>query len=161
MSDLDDLLQPSVGQSPREPREKPYRVQSQFWVAFFGGILPVTAVALLNAQRLGIDKRKRWLMGAAALIALVVVFVLLMQQPPFTDLAGFARSSREVRLFSRITSVALFLVLAALQKPADAHYQVFSGGDYASLWKVGIATTLILGTAQNAVMGVLLWLIRQ
>lgn len=50
--DLDELLQPTVTQAAPSGH-LPWRLHSQFWVAFFGGIPAVTAIAWINARYLG------------------------------------------------------------------------------------------------------------
>jgi hypothetical protein len=56
--------------------------------------------------------------------------------------------------------MVLFFILSILQKPADAHYSVFSKGDYAPLWKAGIAASLVLGTLQMLLLAGTAWLVR-
>lgn len=159
--DLDDLLRPTISAEPLEPRRKPWRVQSQLWIAFFGGILAVTVIALINAYRLGIDNRKRWLMAAAGLIALGILFAFWMRQPLAPDFITFARTARNMRITGRVIAMVLFLLLAWFQKRADAHHLVFATGDYAPLWVAGIASTLLLGTLQTLGMAWLSWIVRQ
>ncbi|HEX6096964.1 MAG TPA: hypothetical protein VF432_11620 [Thermoanaerobaculia bacterium] len=140
MSELDDLLQPSV--APAEKRPFPWRVSSQFWVAFFGGIPAVTVIAFLNARRLGATARKQQgivLSGVAA----AVVFAGL-----FAWMQTMDASSRSMgRLAGRVLAVLLYLVLAHIQREDDGRYQVFGGGQYASLWIPGILACVISALA--------------
>jgi hypothetical protein len=159
--DLDDLLRPTISAEPLEPRKKPWRVQSQLWVAFFGGILAVTVIAIINARRLGIERQKRWLMATAGLIALGILFALWMRQPLADDFMAYARATRNFRFLGRFIAVALFLLLAWFQKRADAHHLVFATGDYASLWAAGVGASIGLGTLQSVAMAGLSWIIRQ
>lgn len=156
----DDLLQPSIGKMVSAPRKMPWRVQSQLWVAFFGGIAAVTTIAILNARRLGLDRRKQWLMAGAGAVALGVLLALWLRQPPAPTFIDFARGSRELRLIGRVIAVVLFLLHALLQKPADAHYRVFAKGDYASLWGPGIAATFLIGSLQSLLIIGLAWWVR-
>lgn len=158
--DADDLLRPTIGATPPGAREKPWRVQSQLWVAFFGGILPVTAIALVNAHRLGMDSRKRWLMAAAGLVALGILFVFWMRLPFAADFVTYARGGRNIRIIGRVIAMALFLLLAWFQKRAEAHHLVFASGEYASLWTAGIGATLALGILQSVGLAYLSWLVR-
>ena len=130
--ELDELLQPTV--APARARPLPWRVQSQFWVAFFGGVPAVTAIALLNARRLGSSARKQWLILLVGLagVALFLAFLVLKD----------SSSKTLVRAAGRILAVAIFLVFAWIQRADDRHYQVFGAGDYASLWGPGIAAVI-------------------
>lgn len=158
MSDFDELLQPTVQNAPVRPRAKPWRLQSQFWVAFLGGALPYAVIAFINAQRLGLETKKRWWMAIATAAALGVLVVLWLQRPVSADFVTFARGTRDTRLYSRITAVVLYLIVSQIQKPADAHYRVF-GDDYESLWVAGIGATIIVGATQNAVLAWIRWIL--
>lgn len=155
----DDLLQPSIPANPPPVLRKPWRVRSQVWVAFFGGILAVTAIALLNARRLGIDARRRWLMGAAGAVAFTILLVLWLRQPDAADYVTFLREGRELRIAARVIAVVLYLVLAALQRRAEQHYLVFAGGEYGSLWKAGLLVTFTLGILQLLLVAGIAWLV--
>lgn len=136
MSDdeLDELLQPTIAPEPRRG-PLPWRVSSQFWVAFFGGVPAVTAIAYLNARRLGSTIRKQQLIILSGLLAAAafVAFVLYV---------GIDQRSTN-RLAGRIVAVLLFLLLARIQRDDDLRHQVFGKGEYASLWAAGIAACLI------------------
>ena len=140
--DLDELLQPTVTPVERSGY-KPWRVQSQFWVAFFGGIVAVTAVAFINSGHLGMSARSRGAIlaaGAAALAVWVALAVWLVDE-----------NAQNLRIAGRILAVVLFLVLARMQRPADARYQLFGAGEYAALWGVGIPASIIGGLAQAGI----------
>ena len=139
MSNLDDLLQPTV--APAEKRPLPWRVSSQFWVAFFGGIPGVTAIAFLNARRLGVSTRKQGMILFAACVACVAFVVLLVV------LRAFDTSASILRIAGRSVGVALYLVLAQIQAEDDGRHQVFGGGEYASLWLPGAIATVLSAAA--------------
>ncbi|HEX6161223.1 MAG TPA: hypothetical protein VF111_13705 [Thermoanaerobaculia bacterium] len=130
--DFDDLLQPTVQEEARPRGPLPWRLQSQFWVAFFGGAFAVTVIALLNAMRLDVDRTKRWLIVVAGLVGMGLTAVVFL----------LTEHASQSRIGARVVGVVLFLVLRPLQKGADDHHQVFRGGDYASLWGPGIAATI-------------------
>lgn len=140
--DLDELLRPTVTPVVRSGY-KPWRLQSQFWVAFFGGILAVTGVAFINSGHLGMSARSRGVVlafGAAALAVYVAMIVWF--------LGGNAQNTR---IAGRILAVVLFLVLARLQRAADARYQLFGSGEYAPMWGVGITASIVGGLAQAGI----------
>ena len=156
----DDLLQPTVGEAPPAFAEKPWRVSSQLWVAFFGGVLAVTVVAWLNARRLGIPARTRVMMVAIGGAAGAALLPLWMRIPPSDGVVEFLRGGRSHGLYSRLVAVGVYLILARMQKRADAHFQVFGGGDYASLWKTGLLAVVVLGALQTALLAAVAWGVR-
>ena len=56
---------------------RPWRLMSQTYVAFFGGVIASTVIAFLNARRLGVEAARRrliLLVGAGGLVAVIAVF---------------------------------------------------------------------------------------
>lgn len=136
MTELDDLLQPTI--APAEKRPLPWRVSSQFWVAFFGGIPAVTAIAFLNARRLGLSaSRQRWIVGAGVIGMVISIALMGWLTMSMED------GRRTGRIATRVLAVVLFLVLARIQRDEDGRHQVFGSGEYASLWLPGILATVI------------------
>jgi hypothetical protein len=157
-SGLNDLLSPTLQEhSASIPTEKPWMIQSQFYVAFFGGVLPLTVIAYLNSKKLGLPARKRKqiiLMGA---IALTVAFAGAMFILNSTDAGGLGQVlhnsgiRRPVRWSLRIVAILLYFPLRHIQMPADRLYQFNTDEEepYASLWKAGLLAVLVLGTLQS------------
>lgn len=154
----DDLLQPSVTRESEE-RRPPWRLQSQFWVAFLGGALACATIAIGNAGRLGVPRKQRWLMAGLTALTLAILFALWIQQPPARGFMELSRSGN-MRLYSRIAAIALYLAFAAIQRKADARYQVFTGGKYESLWTEGAAAVVVMGTLQTLLVIGGAWLAR-
>ncbi|MGW5191717.1 hypothetical protein ACWEOO_20915 [Kribbella sp. NPDC004138] len=130
----DELLRPTVGAGV-DMSARPWRLMSQTYVAFFGGVLASTAVAYLNAGRLGVDAAKRRLIlltGLAGLLAVIGVFVLLY---------GDSGVTSGLRVSIRVVAVLCCLAQLRLQRPMDRAFQL-RGADYGSLWGVGIAATI-------------------
>ena len=146
MSELDDLLQPTV--TAAKPRPLPWRLSSQFWVAFFGGVPAVTAIAFLNARRLGVDAAKRRWVLLAGMVAFAVTIALM------TWLGVMKEHRSTTRIVVRVVAVLLFFVLARLQRDEDGRHQVFGSGEYASLWGAGLLATL-LGFVVTVAIGTL------
>lgn len=137
MTELNDLLRPTI--APEPPRALPWRVSSQFWVAFFGGVPAVTVIAYLNAGRLGASPFKRRWIVIAGVIALAVTLITMAW-------LGIATESRQVaRIAVRVIAVVLFLILARIQRDDDRRHQVFGLGQYDSLWGPGILVTVVSG----------------
>jgi hypothetical protein len=148
----DDLFAPALEGRRRRvlaKGERPWRLNSQLWVAFFGGALAVAAIAWVNAKRLGVDPARRRLIpvvGIAGLVATIAIVELVLD--------GEFGSSQ--RILGRLVGVAAGGVLVALQTSADRVYHSYGEGDedelYDSLWGPGLAATLGLGLVQAVVV---------
>ena len=152
----DDLFQPSL-RGVRRKRlaegERPWRLGSQFYVAFFGGPLAVAAIAWFNARRLGMPSARTWLIPAVGLAGLVATIV--------AALVVDADLGDSQRLVARIAAVATFGVLYLLQRAPDRVYHAFADGDdeehmYDSLWGPGLAATFGLGILQLGILALFL-----
>jgi hypothetical protein len=145
VTDEDDLFTPTIGAARRPGAfRRPWRLGSQFWVAFFGGPIAAAVIAYLNAQRLGIADRRRLLMlatGAAGFFVGIGAAVAVTS----LEYGGTA-----ARLGNQIAGVLAYVVLYRLQRPADRVY-VFYGSSkeddeaYDSLWGPGLAAVFGLG----------------
>jgi hypothetical protein len=130
----DELLRPTIGAGV-DMKVRPWRLMSQTYVAFFGGVIASTVIAFLNARRLGVDAAKRRLIlltGAAGLVGVIAVFALLDADSDVTS--GF-------RVAVRVVAVLCCLVQLRIQRPMDRAFQL-RGTDYAPLWGPGIAITI-------------------
>jgi hypothetical protein len=128
--DFDDLLQPSITAPVQKSGKLPWRVSSQFWVAFFGGVLAATPIAYINSLRLGAPKRVRqWIVisGIVATALYAGCFAIWFPAEP-----------RIVRFAGRVVAVLQYLVLARIQRGDDNRHQIFGSGAYASLWVPGL-----------------------
>jgi hypothetical protein len=130
----DDLLRPTIGAGVNMS-VRPWRLMSQTYVAFFGGVIASTAIAFLNSGRLGVDAAKRRLILLTGLVGLIVVVALFVLLDDDADLTSGLRVS------SRVVAVLCFLVQLRIQRPMDRAFQL-RGTEYGSLWKVGIAVTI-------------------
>ena len=153
--DPDDLFAPALAgraSARREQGERPWRLGSQFYVAFFGGILAGTAIAWINAGRLGVGATRRRLILAIGAAGLVATILAVVVDDPDAD------ASSAVRLTGRIVAVIAFAPLYALQKSADRIYSTYAGRDsedddeYDSLWIPGLAAAVGLGLVQAAIV---------
>jgi hypothetical protein len=142
----DELLRPSV-QGPIGTSEKPWRLMSQTYVAFFGGVLASTTIAVVNARRLGVPPDKRRLMvvvGGLAFVAAVLAGALLV---------GDGDSSSAARLGARVVAVVAILVLIRIQQPMDRAH-ILRSGEYGSLWGPGLAAVFTLGIVEAITIAV-------
>jgi hypothetical protein len=130
----DDLLRPTVGAGV-DMSARPWRLMSQTYVAFFGGVLASTAIAYLNSGRLGVDAAKRRLIlltGLAGFVVVIGVFLLVYGDSGITS---------GMRVGIRVVAVLCCMVQLRLQRPMDRAFQL-RGADYGSLWRMGIAVTI-------------------
>lgn len=151
----DDLLRPSIAATTARQRdgEQPWRLGSQFYVAFFGGAAGAAIIAVLNAARLGLPVATRWaivglgVVGVAA-SALVVSAIAL-------DADGSAQSAS---IPGRVVGVVAWGGMYLLQRRADRVHDYRSRDDdpYASLWVPGILAGIAGAIVQLALMAVLL-----
>lgn len=141
----DELLRPTV-QGPIGTSEKPWRLNSQSYVAFFGGVLASTTIAVVNAKRLGVPPDKRRLMiGVGALAFVVAVLVGAV-------LAGDGSSA--ARVSTRVVAVVAILGLIRFQQPMDRAFARRSG-EYASLWGPGLLAVFTLGIVEVLIIAAL------
>jgi hypothetical protein len=145
------LLRPTIG-ADIDQSVRPWRLMSQAYVAFFGGVLAVTLIAFLNPRRLGVEASKRWLilaLGVAGLVIAVVVVVVLADE---LDL------SSGLRVAIRVVAVATCLAQLRIQQPMDRAFQLRSS-EYASLWWPGVGAVFGCGLIEVALLaGVAVWL---
>ncbi len=142
-----DLLEPSLDEHDgraREPGERPWRLDSQLWVAFFGGVLATTFISCRNAERLGLDRLVRTLLvlGAITLALSVTLGALAV---------AHGTVHRNVRLITRGCALLYYVVSRRLQRQADGVY-VATGGTYDSLWKPGLLAVFGLGIGEGILM---------
>ncbi len=143
--DDDDLFSPSLSQSTtRQLPEgsRPWRLGSQFYVAFFGGPLAIAAIGFLNATRLGLPSSRRWQIagaGAAALAGAAVAVLLL-------------DSDATPRLVVAIAGAACYVVVRRLQQDADRLYGLGRDEElaYDSLVGPGLLAVVVGGAATIA-----------
>jgi hypothetical protein len=130
----DELLRPTIAAGV-DLKVRPWRLMSQTYVAFFGGVIASTVITFLNARRLGVDAAKRRLIlftGAVGLVAVIAVFALLNADDDVTS--GF-------RVAVRVVAVLCCLVQLRIQRRLDRAFQL-RGADYASLWGPGVAVAI-------------------
>lgn len=128
---------------------RPWRLTSQFYVAFFGGALAVTALAWLNAGRLGATREvKRWILvaGTVGVVASVVVSYIFSG-----DDYGSA-----ARIGYRVVGVVTSIVLYRLQRSADRVYQFRTPGSdedqYDRMLAPALVAVLVGGVLQLGIV---------
>jgi hypothetical protein len=120
-----NLLTPTLeGYVPRDATAaRPWRLGSQVYVAFFGGILAVTAIAYLNALRLRAPAGVR--AGIVAIGALGLAVLLVVAAVVF----GGGSAPDGARPALTLVGVAAYGGLYLVQRPWDRVYGAFSARD--------------------------------
>ena len=146
----DALLSPTLQDYvPRsQDGSKPWRLGSQVYVAFFGGVLAVTAIALINARRLRVPRRGMLAIagaGAAGLVGVVAFAALFI---------GAGDPPRGARVATQLIAIASWGLMFLVQRPWDRLHAAFSEEDedeaYESLVGPGLVAVFTLGLAQLA-----------
>jgi hypothetical protein len=121
---------------------RPWRLGSQVYVAFFGGVIAATAIAIENARRLRAPQQVMWSIGGAGLLGLIGVVAVAVTV------------SSEVRIAVQVASVAAWGLMFLAQRQWDRIYQVFSPHDepYGSLLGPGLLAVLVGGVIQIAIV---------
>jgi hypothetical protein len=133
--DRDDLLQPTLtGHEARPVRDKPWRLGSQVYVAFFGGAFAVGAIAFLNTFRLGMPTRTRAAIVAIALAAEAALFAAIA-----------ITGTDEGRIASILAGLVAYGGVYLLQRSPDRVYHFHSDDEesYESLFGPGLVACIV------------------
>ena len=135
----DDLLKPTIVDTPASV-DRPWRVDSLVYPAFFGGPIAAAVLGAINARRLGVSGRTISLIaaaGATALAAQLLVAAFFLQE-----------TSGSVQRFSySLAGVAVWGVVQVAQRRP---FRVFllRGGEPASLWGPGVGMVIVSALTQ-------------
>ncbi len=133
----DELLRPTIG-ADLDMSARPWRLMSQAYVAFFGGVIATTVIATVNARRLGVPASGRRLIllsGGIGLVLAAISLVLLTDE---------LTASSGTRVAIRVIAVLTCLAQLRIQQPMDRAFQL-RGTEYKSLWGPGIAAVIGCG----------------
>ena len=134
-----DLLTPTL--TEHRPRDwnahLPWQLGSQVFVAFLGGPLAVTIIAVLNGTRLRMPRSRLLLMAAIGALGTIAGVLA----------AGLIDAGAAPRLLVQIAGVVTYGPLYLLQRSPDRVHGTFSPhpdpeDDYGSLWGPGIAAVV-------------------
>ncbi|MGV9773357.1 hypothetical protein [Streptosporangium sp. NPDC003464] len=121
-------------------RARPWRLQSQGYVALFGGCVAVTVIALINAARLGVPRKGRVLIACAGFAGLILTFVMVLH--PEVSFAAYP-------WLTRFSAVVVHIVQVGVQKPYDRGVLLLSRGkEHAPMWLPG-AVAVAAGACSN------------
>jgi hypothetical protein len=149
--DEDELLQPTIRSASRSG-PAPWDPRSQLYVAFFGGVIALTAIAVVNGRRLGIPSYRIRLILLAGLAGLAATLGLALVLPVETGVDAFLNEgSRNIRLLGRVVAVVASLASMKIQERGDRLFRI-RGGEYSSPWAPGILAAIVGGLAQAALV---------
>ncbi|MEJ7716899.1 MAG: hypothetical protein WKF31_02655 [Thermoleophilaceae bacterium] len=141
--DPDPLFAPTLQDAPEvltRPSRRPWRLESQFAVAFFGGGGALTTIAFLNARRLG--------MSTGACAAVLAIGLVGWALALAVGLAGLRV------LPYQIAAIATWAILRQRQREPDRRYHYFGEGEagYDSLVVPGLAAVVGFRALEAAVL---------
>ncbi|MEV6637405.1 hypothetical protein AB0M54_42420 [Actinoplanes sp. NPDC051470] len=136
----DDLFSPTVRERPVSGR-RPWRPESIFYPAFFGGPLTAGVLGAINARRLGLAGSRVALIGLAGMAG----FALWIVAALMTD------ADNVVRLFGSITGSLAWLAVIAFQRGPFRAY-LYGDGEPASLVRPGLLSAIGLVLLQVIVI---------
>jgi hypothetical protein len=122
-----DLFVPSLQAFPRRPAARPFASQWLVFVAFFAGVLPTTALFVVQAYRLGAPRLGRALAVVGGLGSLLAIgFVAVRARLPVPDeiphralaLVYFLYAHRRIRAAERAYTWLVSATRAKLLVPA-------------------------------------------
>lgn len=162
-SDHDDLFMPSLQQYEKlslHYLKKPWLVQPQIWIGFFGGPLAAATIAFLNGRRLHLKRNQLVLIGLVGLAGflLTLITAVLLNDIEFSS-ELLQSESRRIRYIGRVYGIIAFLVLKQIQKSGFRVYQFHNDGIYGNLFNTGLAIVLFVGTIQNFLINLITTLI--
>jgi hypothetical protein len=153
MAGTSDLLTPTLQEHrPRSPSaRRPWRLGSQLYVAFFGGVIAVTAIALVNAMRLRVPGRVLLtIAGIGALgLAAVVAFIAI-----FFGNGGDESGPTGLQIGVQVISVAAWGLMFLVQRQWGRVYEMYTQHDepHVSLLLPGLIAVLAGGALQVAIV---------
>jgi hypothetical protein len=139
----EDLLQPVLAAHERRPTGyRPWRLQSQIYVGFFGGAPAVGVIAYANAVMLGMSIPARMAIAALALGAEAALLTVAALTEPGV-----------VRLGHLVAGLAVYGGAYLIQRSADRVYHFHTAEDepYTSLFGAGLVAC-ILGRIVDAAL---------
>lgn len=136
----DELFTPTLQERP-DRRRTPWRPQSIFYPAFFGGALAAATLGIINAHRLRRPVSSMVAIGVAGLAGLVVRVLL------FATMHG----ETGTRVVGAIVGAAVWLVVLGLQRRSFRAFE-YAGHEPSRLWGAGLAAFLGCGFVEAAII---------
>ncbi len=136
----DELFTPTIRERPVGGKA-PWRPQSIFYPAFFGGPLAAATLGVLNGRRLGLPVGQLLTIGAAGLAAIAGRIAV----------AALLDEKSSIRLTGTIAGVLVWLVVLAFQRGPFRAF-AYGDGEPAGLTGAGFAAFLGCGLLEAIVI---------
>jgi hypothetical protein len=138
------VLEPSLQSHPVAPAARAWRLRPQLLVALAGGLLAFAPLALANARRLGLPRRRR--LVVAAVVAAAVAGAAL------ASLGSHDGHAAALLLWDRPFALAAAWLVRALEATHDRAYHFYraAGESYAPLARVGLTAVAAAVAVQVA-----------
>ena len=139
----DELFRPTI-HGRRPPGRPPWRPESIFYPAFFGGPLAAATLGVLNGRRLGLRAGPLVAIAAAGVAGLAARIVV----------GALVDGNSGVRFAGTVTGILVWLVVLAFQRRPFRAY-TYGGADPASLVGPGFAAAIGCGLLEAVLILVL------
>jgi hypothetical protein len=137
----DDLFRPTVRERPVSGK-RPWRPESIFYPAFFGGPLAAATLGVLNGRRLRLPSGQLALIAAAGLVAFGIRVALSL---------WLADGNSGVRLAGSVTGALAWLAVIGLERRPFRAYS-YADGEPAGLVGPGFAAAIGLGLVEALII---------
>jgi hypothetical protein len=148
-----ELLTPTLqDHTPRSPTaRRPWRLGSQLYVAFLGGVPAVTAIALVNATRLRAPGRALAMIAGAGVLGMGAVIAFLAI---FFGNRGEESGPSGLQIGVQVISVAAWGLMFLAQRQWERVYEVYAHDDepHASLLLPGLLAVIVGAAIQIAIV---------
>lgn len=147
----DPLFEATLNDRHERSGPPPWRLESLYLLAFFGGGAAAALISFFNARRLGMATKASYQMlalGAGFLVvsgfALAVAAIYGSSLPSEAAESDFQEKLRSYGLLVRLCSLGVAWLLIRIQVREFRLYQIEAGGDagYSSLWLPGFFAAL-------------------
>lgn len=152
MSD-NDLFKPTI-EAFAAMGKPPFSVPSLVYPALLGGPVAITALALVNGQRLGVPARALVTVaatGAVAMVTQLAVLAIAVNRPGTLENLG---QNRAGTLLGAVCGAAVYAVVNLTQRSAYRSFQLRGGEPAKLIWPALLA--IVVAVVVTAVAAVLI-----
>jgi hypothetical protein len=154
---MDSLLRPSISNESNgipKPGSRPWNFNNTFWLAFLGGVAPITVMAYINAKRLDMPVAKQRLFILVGALGMLVVLSFTAYTAPQLTINKLFDRGNHIFSISRLSAVVVWLIVR-WQMITPLRIYDFRFADealYDSMWKPALLSILLFGSLQTALV---------